>query len=122
MKDIADCALCGAETSITGVTEEFRQENPLADHYQLTCTEGCSNNGWSARNAAHMIEEWNETQRVTLAEIASKFGVTAREPQENDAWVNPITGEAKTFHSGQWVDAVEGEIAHVLDERTNGLG
>lgn len=76
MSDIAKCALCGNETTISCATEEFRQENPLADHYQLTCTEGCANNGWAARNADHMIEEWNETQRVTLLEIEAKLGAT----------------------------------------------
>lgn len=69
---IDNCVLCGAEVTIACETEEFRAENPLADHYQLTCAEGCPNNGWAARNAEHMIEEWNETQRLLRVRMGER--------------------------------------------------
>lgn len=64
---LTDCVLCKAEAVITSKTEEFIAANPLADCFDIQCSPGCPNGGWSGRNASRMIEEWNETQRVMSA-------------------------------------------------------
>lgn len=75
MQKFDNCAICKQPVTLHKASEQFCRENPLGNHLLLECVEGCCNSGWVGRNEDALREEWNETQRVLLAnEEAHRHG------------------------------------------------